>query len=707
MLREADGNPLFLHELAHLGEDAGQRLPTTVLAAVHREVAGLAPAARALIRGAAVAGDPFDPDVAAIAADLAPHEALPLLDDVAAADLVHPARTGRTFEFRHPLVRRAVYDEAPPGWRLAAHERAAALLAARSATPALRAYHVERFARPGDEDAVAVLTAAARSATSSSPAAAAHWYGAALRLLPHDDTEARAQLLEALARVLIPAGRLEEGRAALDDAMALRAPEDRPALVIAAVEADALLGEHERARRILLEVLDDAPPAARRVVLLQLASLSLLSQDVAGSLRWAERATDELDGDRAPEALASAEAMLALARLSSGAPAGGTLDAAARRLGAIDDARLLGHLNSVWAVGSALATAERFGDALPVLRRGVRLARDTRQGHLVLRLSTLLSTCELPLLELGPAVDHVEAAEEAARLQGLRSELAFALSQRALVQLARGERSAAERAASESDALLVGLAAGATVRACRADNAVVLLADDPERLPAAIAAIGGPDLDELAPPYATRVLFALVEAALATGRLDDAVRWAERLTRDAARLELPASAVRALRARGELQLARDDPAGAAELGRSAVLAAEERGLPAERLGSHLLVARALVAGGDREPGLAELQRVVADAGRAGAVALRDAAARELRRAGARVSASARRTVVGAGPQELTVREREVAEMVARGHSNKEVARALFLSEKTVEHHLSRIYAKLAVRSRTELARSFG
>ena len=46
----------------------------------------------------------------------------------------------------------------------------------------------------------------------------------------------------------------------------------------------------------------------------------------------------------------------------------------------------------------------------------------------------------------------------------------------------------------------------------------------------------------------------------------------------------------------------------------------------------------------------------------------------------------------------------LADLVAQGRSNKEVARALFLSEKTVEHHLSRIYAKLAVRSRTELAR---
>ena len=49
----------------------------------------------------------------------------------------------------------------------------------------------------------------------------------------------------------------------------------------------------------------------------------------------------------------------------------------------------------------------------------------------------------------------------------------------------------------------------------------------------------------------------------------------------------------------------------------------------------------------------------------------------------------------------------MAELVGQGRSNREVAQALFLSEKTVEHHLSRIYAKLAVRSRTELARALG
>ena len=42
-------------------------------------------------------------------------------------------------------------------------------------------------------------------------------------------------------------------------------------------------------------------------------------------------------------------------------------------------------------------------------------------------------------------------------------------------------------------------------------------------------------------------------------------------------------------------------------------------------------------------------------------------------------------------------------LVAAGKANKEVAASLFLSEKTIEHHLSRIYAKLGVRSRVELA----
>jgi DNA-binding CsgD family transcriptional regulator len=53
---------------------------------------------------------------------------------------------------------------------------------------------------------------------------------------------------------------------------------------------------------------------------------------------------------------------------------------------------------------------------------------------------------------------------------------------------------------------------------------------------------------------------------------------------------------------------------------------------------------------------------------------------------------------------LTPAERRVAVLVAAGQTNREVAAALFLSERTVESHLTRVYTKLGVRSRTELAR---
>jgi DNA-binding CsgD family transcriptional regulator len=53
---------------------------------------------------------------------------------------------------------------------------------------------------------------------------------------------------------------------------------------------------------------------------------------------------------------------------------------------------------------------------------------------------------------------------------------------------------------------------------------------------------------------------------------------------------------------------------------------------------------------------------------------------------------------------LTAAERRVADLVAGGRTNAEVAASLFLSERTVASHLTRVYAKLGVRSRTELAR---
>ncbi|MBD0330339.1 MAG: response regulator transcription factor, partial [Thermoleophilia bacterium] len=85
---------------------------------------------------------------------------------------------------------------------------------------------------------------------------------------------------------------------------------------------------------------------------------------------------------------------------------------------------------------------------------------------------------------------------------------------------------------------------------------------------------------------------------------------------------------------------------------------------------------------------------------------------ELERLGAAIWAGRARDELGriggrtASLGELTPSERRVAELVCEGRTNREVAAALFVAERTVETHLSHVYGKLGVRSRTELARRF-
>ena len=101
---------------------------------------------------------------------------------------------------------------------------------------------------------------------------------------------------------------------------------------------------------------------------------------------------------------------------------------------------------------------------------------------------------------------------------------------------------------------------------------------------------------------------------------------------------------------------------------------------------------------------AELRQVAADARRGGAHAVLGEAARELRRLGTRIPGPHAPAAGTSDPRDLTERERDVTALVVQGRSNKEVAAELFLSEKTIESTLTRVYAKLGVRSRVELTR---
>ncbi len=386
-----------------------------------------------------------------------------------------------------------------------------------------------------------------------------------------------------------------------------------------------------------------------------------------------------------------------------GEPAGARVEQSARLLERVADEALAAQVDVAWTVGGNLSQVERYAAAVPVLRRGLRLARTSLQAHLFLHLHVVLAMAELPLLELDAALERLEVAEEATRLQGRRYELAFALTQKARVLAARGRQEEAEQAAFDSELLIGGTRAqGATVTLL-AHNALIRHARDPQRLLRELRGVAGPRLRRLNRTAAGSVLLTATRAAIDAERLDEAAAWAQQASAVAGRLDLPATAVRAVRAEGELLLARGDHDGAVRLARAAVADALRHGLRQEQLGADLLAGRALLAGGSRDAAVARLQAVAATAGRHGAFADRDEAARALRSVGARLSMGAQRAADAAGRVALSERELAVAEQAARGAGNREIAAALHLSEKTVERHLSHVYAKLGIDGRGELA----
>jgi DNA-binding NarL/FixJ family response regulator len=150
-------------------------------------------------------------------------------------------------------------------------------------------------------------------------------------------------------------------------------------------------------------------------------------------------------------------------------------------------------------------------------------------------------------------------------------------------------------------------------------------------------------------------------------------------------------------------LARGDPPAARETATEAVLLADSARNPLLGSRARALTGLALIAAGERSRGISELQHAEQTLFACGAVREADAAARELRRLGRRVPRRARPHDERSGFTALSPREREVVEQVAQGRTNREIAAALFLSEKTIASHLARIFDKLGVRSRAALA----
>ena len=343
LYRQSGGNPFYLEELARSQERGdgpsvtgpdlsltGVEVPRAVAAALTEELGLLPDASRRLFEGAAVAGDPFEPELAAAAAAIDDAAAIEALDDLLARDLVRRTDVPRRFRFRHPLVRTVVYETAPGGWVLGAHERCANALAGRGASAAERAHHVEHAASPGDAEAMAVLREAGGSVMISAPASAARWFGAALRVLPHDaPPEERLGLLMARAAALAASGQLEESRATLLETLAL-VPDDAVAmwvqLTVGCANVEHFLGRHDLAQKRLAEALERLPDPATpegAALMLELAVDGMFRADYDAARRWGMRALDAARpvGDR--PLIATAGALVILGGACSGEVAHG------------------------------------------------------------------------------------------------------------------------------------------------------------------------------------------------------------------------------------------------------------------------------------------------------------------------------------------------------------------------------------------------
>ncbi len=730
---ESGGNPFYLEQLARSLEretkapratpriTAHLGVPPPVASALADELALLSDSAHLVLQGAAVVGGTFEPELAAAAAGVIEAVALTAVDELTGVGVVRRTDVPRRFRFRHPLVRRAVYDSAPAGWLLSAHQRSAAALAGRGATATERAHHVERSSRQGDAQAVSVLRQAGAEAAHSAPESAARWYAAALRLLRDDAPAAeRVELLLARAGALATCGHFAESYGALLESYEI-APADavelRIRLTTACAGTEHLLGFHAAAHQRLTDALADLDdPASPQAVALMLE----IAVGRAYTMRYsriADPAEQALDtarplGDRPLVATAAAALASGLALCGLVAKAEKYHAEAAALVDGLSDRDLAGRLDSAVHLAGAELYLDRFADAGAHAERVVAVARATGQPAFIPFAFMILAWVRMLRGDLADGAETLDEAIEESRLLGNEQSLAGFLLNRSLTALYAGDLELAIGLAREAVDLTRDMEDGfipaaAPVALC----AALLESGDPalsDAVELMVQRCGGPGLPFMpGGSFRAKWLELLTRCSLALGRQADAERAAAAAHDTVGSMGgLRMATAMAERAAATIALEAGDAQLAARRALASAAAADEVGIPVEAALSRTLAGRALAKTGEPDCAAAELKTAAAALHACGARRYRDAAELELRRLGHHVH---RRTlpgdVSGHGLASLTERERQVADLVVARYTNPEIAAALFLSPKTVETHLRHIFHKLDVTSRVEVART--
>ena len=728
--RHGGGNPFYLEQLARANGGApltapaggdtnldSVGVPRAVAASLAEELTSLSASERCLLEGAAVAGEPFEPDLAATIAELTTGEGLAALDALLELDLLRPTAVPRRFVFRHPLVRRAVYESTPGGWRLAAHARAASELAARGAAPVERAHHVEQSAEQGNEEAIQLLLAAGAAAAPRAPAVAARWFRATLRLLRASDSERQVDVLVALASALRAVGELEQCRETLLEAieqLPAAAGERRIELTALCAAIEHWLGRHEDAHQRLIWAWDDLPDrstAAAAALQIELAVDGLYELDFEQTAKMGHEAltTARALGDRA--LIAAAASALCLGETVAGriAAAREHREVARAEVDRLSDTRLAPRLEALFYLGWADTYLEHYGDAIARFDRGLEIARATGDGRLLIPMMLGKNFVFEMTGRLAEAGECCETALEAARLSASPHELYRALFELGWTLYYSGDLDGAIAAFEESLQVDRRMAGGTIPNGGGGPGwglgVAWFDAGEVERGRRILLELGGEEVARTMPVERCFDWESLTLVELAVGNAEAADAYAHRAEADATQLGLQLPTALAGRARAEVLLAAGESAEAARVAARSAAAAASVGAQLHAAFSRSLQGRALAAAGERQEAIAVLRQAESELDACGSLRGRDETRRELRKLGARAEPRGPATAGDSGLASLTKRELEIAELATDRKTNREIAAELFLSGKTVESHMRHIFNKLGVSSRVEVARA--
>jgi ATP/maltotriose-dependent transcriptional regulator MalT len=728
LYEESGGNPFYLEQLLRsldrkrgLGPasdlpvtDIG--VPSAVAASLSEELALLSESGRRVFEGAAVAGDPFEPELAAAAAATSEAATMDAIDELLGLDLVRTTDVPRRFRFRHPLVRRAAYEETAAAWRVGAHQRCADALAARGATAAARAHHVERSARQGELSAVAILREAGSVASRLAPESAARWFGGALQLLPQTaPAEDRFELLLARAKALAAAGHFADSHEALLEAIAI-VPEQSSALLTTVVTTCAreerFVGRYDEAHARLewgLRRLPESASVESVGLLIELTLNEFYRSRYEAMQDWAGRAVSaaKVVGD-AP-LMAVALAMPALAATITGptqAARSYRAEAAALVDGLSDD-ELSPRLDALAWLAAAELYLDLYPEADAHAGQALRIARETGRGD-PFGLYQILPRVWYVRGKLAEATEMLDGAIEAGRLLGTPPALAGNLFNRSVVAVAVGDLDIALATAEEAVEVTRELKAGFVTgwAAVRLASVLLEIRQPGQAVELLLERAGGEELTLIPGGWRAYCFELLARCWLALGRRAGAERAAVLAEVTAAAVQLPLATAWADRAAAAVAMASGDTARAIERAIASADAAEKVGAPIEAALSRTLAGRALAEGGRSDRAVAELQHAAAQLDVCGALHYRASAERELGKLGHRPH---RRTQPGnahrPSVESLTERELQVARLVVDRKTNPEIAAELFLSKKTVETHLRNIFNKMGVETRVAVARA--